>query len=235
MNTGIIYLIPSPISDTDPLEFLPPAILDIIPRLEIFYVENIRTTRRFLSKIGIRGIESLRFEVLDKDTSDDEIKSLLIPVLEGSSAGILSEAGCPGIADPGSVFIRSAHSAGIRVIPLPGPSSIFLALMASGFNGQNFVFHGYLPIDNTARSKKIKELELQSKKLNQTQIFMETPYRNRQLIRSLLTILNDTTRICIAADLTGNGEFVKTQKVVDWKKQIPDLHKKPAIYLLSYF
>ena len=234
MNTGTIYLIPSPISDADPLKFLPPAILEIIPHLEFFYVENIRTTRRFLSKIGIRGIESLRFEVLDKDTSDDEIKNLLIPILEGSSAGILSEAGCPGIADPGSAFIRSAHAAGIRVVPLPGPSSIFLALMASGFNGQNFVFHGYLPIDNMARGKRIRELEMQSKKLNQTQIFMETPYRNRQLILSLLSILNDTTRICIAADLTGNSEFIKTQRVVDWKKQIPDLHKKPAIYLLSY-
>lgn len=235
MNPGKIYLIPSPVSDSDPLEYLPPVVPDVIAQLELFYVENIRTSRRFLSKIGIRHIDSLRFEVLDKDTSEYEIEKLLLPVIEGSSAGILSEAGCPGIADPGSTFIGSAHKAGIRIIPLPGPSSIFLALMASGFNGQHFVFHGYLPIDRVARDKKIRELELQSKKLNQTQIFMETPYRNGQLVQSLLSILNDNTRMCIAVDLTGSGEIIKTQTVTEWKKHIPDLHKKPAIYLLSYY
>jgi 16S rRNA (cytidine1402-2'-O)-methyltransferase len=235
MNAGKIYLIPSPISAGDPLSTLSSAILNIIPQLELFYVENVRTTRRFLSNLGIKEIDRLRFEILDKATSDEEVQKLLKPVREGLSVGILSEAGCPGIADPGSLFIRTAHKADMTVIPLAGPSSIFLALMASGLNGQHFVFHGYLPIETQARNEKIRELELQSKKLDQTQIFMETPYRNRPLIQSLLSILKHTTRICMASDLTGDGEFIKTKSVGEWKKHIPDLHKKPTIFLLSYY
>ena len=233
MAPGKIYLIPTPISGSDPLEYLSPAALKILPALDYLLVENARTIRRFLSKIGIREIERIHIETLDKRTSREEILNLLVPVKKGNTAGILSEAGCPGIADPGSNFIREAHRENITVVPLPGPSSIFLGLMASGFNGQQFVFHGYLPIDARQRANKIRDMELQSRKLGQTQIFMETPYRNNQLVKGLLLNLKNTTRLCIAAGLTGNEEFIGTRSIGAWKKQVPDLNKIPAIYLLS--
>jgi 16S rRNA (cytidine1402-2'-O)-methyltransferase len=234
MKQGKIYLIPSPISDNDPQMLIPPVIKTIIQKLDLFFVENVRTSRRFFSVLGIQGIDRIQFEILDKDTTGTETDRLLQFVKKGKSAGIVSEAGCPGIADPGSSFIAAAHRVNIQIIPLSGPSSIFLALMASGFNGQQFVFHGYLPIDRKARNNKIKEMELQSKKMDQTQIFMETPYRNRQLIESLLENLENSTRLCLASDITGKEEFLKTKTVREWKKTIPDLHKKPTIFLISY-
>lgn len=233
MKQGKIYLIPSPISDNDPQMLISPVIETMIQKLDLFFVENVRTTRRFFSALGIQGIDRIQFEILNKDTPETEADRLLQFVKKGKSAGIVSEAGCPGIADPGSGFIAAAHRAYIQIIPLSGPSSIFMALMASGFNGQQFVFHGYLPIDRKARKNKIKEMELQSKKMDQTQIFMETPYRNRQLIESLLENLEVSTRLCLASDITGKEEFLKTKTVREWKKSIPDLHKKPTIFLIS--
>lgn len=235
MKQGKIYLIPSPISDNDPQNILPNVLEKIIPKIDLFLVENARTTRRFFSALGIQNINKIQFEILDKDTPEEEVERLLQFVKKGRSVGIVSEAGCPGIADPGSFFIRKAHEVNLQIIPLSGPSSIFLALMASGFNGQRFVFHGYLPIDRKARKNKIREMEFQSKQMDQTQIFMETPYRNRQIIDSLLENLDGSTRLCLASDITGNEEFIKTKTVRDWKKSFPDLHKKPTIYLISFF
>jgi len=234
MKPGKIYLLPSPISDNDPKMLLTPGTEIMIQKLDLFFVENARTTRRYFSTLGIQNIEQIQFEILDKDTPEKEANRLLQFVKKGRSAGIVSEAGCPGIADPGSGFISAAHRADIQIIPLTGPSSIFLALMASGFNGQQFAFHGYLPIDKKARKVKIREMEQRSKKIDQTQIFMETPYRNRQLIESLLENLEGSTRLCLASDITGKEEFLKTKTVLEWKKFIPDLHKKPTIFLISY-
>jgi len=233
MKPGNIYLIPSPISEKNPEEFIALVSKELIRKVDLYYVENIRTTRRFFSTIGIKNIENIQFEILHKDTSSEEIDHLIQIIKNGRTAGLLSEAGCPGIADPGSAFILAAHRANIRIIPLPGPSSIFMALMASGLKGQRFVFHGYLPIDKKVRKNKIRELEMQSKNLDQTQIFMETPYRNRQLVQRLLEYLNDTTLLSIASDITGKNEFIQTKSIGDWKKKVPDLHKKPTIYLIS--
>lgn len=233
MKSGKIYLIPAPISDKDPQILILPEIKNTIQKLNLFFVENMRTTRRYFTALGIRNIDQLQFEILDKNTNETETDRLLQFIKKGRSAGIVSEAGCPGIADPGSGLILGAHLANIQVIPLSGPSSIFLALMASGFNGQHFVFHGYLPIDRKARKNKIREMEQQAKNRNQTQIFMETPYRNRQLIESLLDSLEASTRLCMASDITGKNEFVKTKSIREWKKSIPDLHKKPTIFLIS--
>jgi len=210
-----------------------PGVKNTIQNLNLFFVENVRTTRRYFSAMGFRNIDQLQFEILDKHTNETETDRLLQFVRKGGSAGILSEAGCPGIADPGSGLIQAAHLANIPVVPLSGPSSIFMALMASGFNGQYFVFHGYLPIDRKARKNKIRDMEHHAKNYDQTQIFMETPYRNRQLIESLLGSLEDGTRLCLASDITGEDEFLKTKTVREWKKSIPDLHKKPTIFLIS--
>ncbi len=235
MRQGKIYLIPSPIAVSDFNQILPSNIKKIISNLDVFFVESIRTTRRFFSKMGIKNLDNIHFEVLNKDSLTEEIEDMIRMVKNGKNAGILSEAGCPGIADPGSRIIQIAHLSDIKIIPLSGPSSIFLALMASGFNGQNFVFHGYLPIEKMARRQKILELEQQSKKNNQTQIFMETPYRNKQLLQSLLEHLNGSTQLCIASDITGENEFLKTKSVNSWKKEIPDIHKKPTIFVISFF
>ncbi len=234
MKHGKIYLIPSPISHLDPQFIISPVIEGIISKLGLYFVENARTTRRFFSAIGIQNIDQIQFEILDKDTHGEEVKRLLQFIIEGQSAGIVSEAGCPGIADPGSLIIQAAHQASIQIIPLSGPSSVFLALMASGFNGQKFAFHGYLPIDRKERKIKIREMELHSKQLDQTQIFMETPYRNNQLIESLLENLDGSTRLCLASDITGKGEFIKTRTIREWKISVPNLHKKPTIFLISF-
>ena len=234
MSPGKIYLIPSPIAKSDFNQILPYNTKSVISNLDVFFVENIRTTRRFFSKIGIKNIEELHFEVLDKNTSIDDINRMIQIVKNGKHAGIFSEAGCPGIADPGSTIINYAHKSEINIIPLSGPSSIFLALMASGLNGQYFVFHGYLPIEKIARRQKIRDMEHQSKNNNQTQIFMETPYRNMKLFQVLLEYLSGSTQLCIASDITGENEFIRTKSVDIWKKKIPDIHKKPTIFLISY-
>lgn len=232
MSAGKIHLLPSPISDTDPSFILPAGYVDLVTRLDIFFVENLRTTRRFFSVMGIKNIDQIHFELLDKNTSSDEISKFLEMVENGKNAGIVSEAGCPGIADPGSELIRKAHRKKIRIIPVTGPSSIFLALMASGFNGQNFTFHGYLPIDKNKKNKKLKELESLALSGDQTQIFMETPYRNNQMFKSILAILKNDTPLCIAADITGDEEYIKTMSIGSWRKMKIDLHKKPAIFLI---
>jgi len=232
MTAGKIYLIPTPISDSGLNNVLTDKLIEILQRLDTFFVENIRTSRRFLSKTGIKNIQNIHFEVLDKNTDPHQIEGLLNIIKDGKNAGIMSEAGCPGIADPGSKIIILAHKYNIDVIPLTGASSIFLALMASGFNGQNFQFHGYLPIDRKDREKKIINLEKLVYTYHQTQIFMETPYRNNRLLDALLKLLKPDTLLCIASNLTSSDEFIKTRPVKVWRKQVLDLHKKPTIFLL---
>jgi 16S rRNA (cytidine1402-2'-O)-methyltransferase len=231
---GKLYLIPTLLGETEPLEVLPISIKRVIEELNHFVVENERSARRFIKKLTPRkSQESLELYQLNKFTDPDLIPQFLEPCKKGFSVGIISEAGCPGIADPGASVVNIAHELGIQVVPLVGPSSILLGLMASGMNGQQFAFWGYLPIENTERKKKIKDLERTSKQFSQTQIFIETPYRNEKLFQELLKSLNPQTRLCVAADLTLKTEYIKSQTVLNWHREKPDLHKKPTIFMIS--
>ena len=231
---GTLYLIPSTLGEDSPLEVLPPVIAQITGKLKNFIVEDVRTARRFLKRINREiVIDELTFLELNEHTPVQEIMDLLTPLLEGKDAGLLSEAGLPCVADPGSTLVSYAHENDIKVVPLTGPSSIFLALMASGFNGQNFVFHGYLPVDKRERIQKIKEIESAAYQKNQTQIFIETPYRNNQMMESLIAACKPETKICVAFDLTLPGETIiqSTAKRLNMNTR-PDLNKKPAVFLL---
>jgi 16S rRNA (cytidine1402-2'-O)-methyltransferase len=233
---GKIYLIPTIIAEDTIEQAIPVHVRHVAASLDYFLAENIRTARRYLSALEIgKPIESLRFEQLDKNTSEQQIAQLLKPALEGKSVGILSEAGCPGVADPGALAVDYAHAHDIQVVPLVGPSSILMALMASGFNGQSFAFHGYLPIEKGKRGKAIKALEKDAERMDQTQIFMETPYRNNKLLEDLLSNLSPNTKLCVARDITGQSELVQTKRVGEWKNtELPDLHKVPTVFLLHH-
>jgi 16S rRNA (cytidine1402-2'-O)-methyltransferase len=203
--------------------------------LKYLAVENVRTTRRYLKMIDPAvDIDSITFFEWDKHAlpSGPELDRYLKPALEGHDMGILSEAGCPGIADPGQLIVAAAHRQGIRVIPLTGPNSIFLALMASGMNGQNFRFHGYLPIEDADKKKYVQYIERESIQRKETQMFMETPYRNNKLFPVLLRSLQPCTLLCVAANISSPNEFIRTKSVQAWTKEIPDLHKQPAIFLI---
>lgn len=234
MNKGTLYLIPSSLSDA-PLEgVLPNGTLSLIGKLNIFIVEEIRTARRFLISAGIKiRIEEITFLEFNEHSDRNNLQQYLEPLLNGADTGLLSEAGVPCIADPGSIVVMAAHRHGIRVVPLTGPSSIVLALMASGFNGQNFTFHGYLPSDKKMRTKRIKEIERFIRTDNQTQIFIETPYRNLQLFEALVATCNPATLLCIASDISGSHEIIETREIRQWKTSKPAIHKVPAIFLLS--
>ena len=232
-SKGIIYLIPSFLSETDSQKVFPNYNYEIVQNLEIFIVENIRTARRFLRKIGFkRDFEEITFHILDKRTLDSDIGSFLNEVQNGKDIGLLSEAGTPCIADPGGKIVEIAHQKSIRSVPLVGPNSIILALMASGFNGQNFAFHGYLPIDSSGKRKKLKELEQNVFKQNQTQIFIETPYRNRPMLEAITQSLSPKGKLCIASDITGKNESIITKSIGKWKNETPDFHKIPTVFLL---
>lgn len=233
MEKGKLYLIPLPISDVLPQAILSPDILKTITALHHFVVEEVRTARRFLRKAGYQGnFEEINMQVLNEHTHPIGIGSLITPLIEGFDMGLLSEAGMPCIADPGSRLVAEAHQKGIKVVPISGPSSVFLALAASGFNGQNFVFHGYLPVRNKEREEKIKEIEKVSGKENQTQIFIETPYRNNGMLESLLKTCHNETMLCIACNITGGDEYIKTDTIKGWKRERPEIHKKPCIFLI---
>ena len=206
----------------------------VIKGLNYFLVENVRSARRYISslKLGI-VIEDLRFEVYDKNTSFEEIIDLLMPVSSGEPGGVISEAGCPGIADPGALAVEAAHQLKIPVVPLAGPSSIFLALMASGMSGQSFSFHGYLPIDKAERKRQIKNLESRALKHQQSQIFMETPYRYDQLFSSILGTCHPNTRLCVATNLTAEDESISTLSIAGWKKAKHTIGKRPTIFILG--
>ncbi len=233
---GKIYLIPTVLAPDTQTEVLPQYTIDQLARITHFFVENVRTARRFISslKLGV-DISQLTFYLIDKHTSADEIKKNTKVLLEGKDVGIISEAGCPGIADPGAKVVSFGHQLGVSVVPLVGPSSIFLALMASGMNGQSFAFKGYLPIAKDQRGKAIKQLEKTSASLQQTQIFMETPFRNNQLMKDLLQHCRKNTLLCIAANITAPEAFIATKTIGQWKGSLPDLHKQPTIFVLHSY
>lgn len=233
-SKGILYLIPNVLASGTADAVMAPLVKSVLTATTYFLVEDFRTARRYISslRLGI-NLEEVQMEKLDKKTPDPEVRKLLEPVLKGQDVGILSDAGCPGIADPGARAVAWAHQLGIRVVPLPGPSSMFLALMGSGFNGQAFTFSGYLPIERKERIRAIKELETKAINGKTTQLFMETPFRNNRLLEDLLEQLNTQTLLCIASDLTGEGESIRTKKVGDWRKEKPDLHKIPAVFLIG--
>lgn len=233
---GKLYLIPTVIADNTANKVISPYVREVLKPIRFFLVEDIRTARRFLSSLSIfESIEQLYFNTLDKNTTEAELPQLMSPLLEGKPIGIISESGCPGVADPGAQAVRYAHQKGISVEPLVGPSSILLALMASGLNGQRFAFNGYLPVEAQEATQAIKKLESESRTKNQTQIFIETPYRNNALIGHLLKSLHDETLLCIAVNITGDSEMIKTQTVRDWKSTEITLSKEPALFLFQAF
>lgn len=233
---GKLILIPTTLGANEPLEVLPISVKKYVEGLEFFIVENEKSARRFIKKIAPRKAQpSLRIFVLDKYTSAFESKSFLDPCFQGINVGLLSEAGVPAIADPGANIVMLAHQKKVEVVPLVGPSSIILAMMGSGLNGQNFAFNGYLPIDNADRKKKIKVFEKSSKQHDQSQIFIETPYRNQKLFDELKKVLTPSTYLCVAADLTLPTEYIKTLTVKEWATENPDLHKRPCIFIFHQF
>ena len=231
---GKLYLIPCTLGDTAPLEVLPLLVKKTIENTNYFIVEHEKNARRFIKSIDSKKSQSgLIINEINKFTRQDEIPQMLTPCLEGHDVGVISDAGCPGIADPGADVVLEAHRRGIKVIPLVGPSSILMAMMASGFNGQNFAFNGYLPIDKGERKTTIKRLEKLSKEFNQSQSFIETPYRNNQLLESLLRTLHNETMLCIACDITLASEDIRTASVSEWKKIKVDLHKRPTLFIVQ--
>ena len=232
MSKGKVYLIPSVIADATQSAVIPPSVRNILPSVSYFLVENVRTARRFLSSLKVyESIEPLVFEVLDKDTDPTTLPELFRPVSEGKDVGVISEAGCPGVADPGALAVEYAHRNDFTVVPLVGPSSLLLSLMASGLNGQRFAFQGYLPVESKDLISGIKEFERESKQKRQTQIFIETPYRNNQLMSALLKTLHEETNLTVALDLTGEKQLVKTYSVGKWKTMSPQFPKLPAVFL----
>lgn len=234
-SRGILYLIPTTLGDHDPLAVLPATVPQVLLAMDYFIVENEKTARRFIKAVvPEKSQPSLALFTLNKRTDPAEHRDMLAPCLDGKNVGLMSEAGCPGIADPGADVVKLAHEIGIRVVPLVGPSSILLAMMASGMNGQRFAFQGYLPIDKAERKAAIKNLEKLSADLNQSQLFIETPYRNNRMMEDLLQTLLPATRLCVAADLTLPTEFIRTLTVAEWKKVKTDLDKRPAIFILHH-
>jgi 16S rRNA (cytidine1402-2'-O)-methyltransferase len=231
---GTLYLIPCTLGETPAEQVLPQHVIDIARKLHHFVVEQPKTARRFLAALKPeQSIQSLHFAALNEHTSSGELPELLSPLLAGQDVGVISEAGCPGVADPGSDLVNLAHRNGIQVVPLVGPSSILLALMASGLNGQCFAFHGYLPIAETDRKNAIVALEAESIKRNQTQIFIETPYRNDRLLGVLLAQCRPETLLCVATDITLPGEQIRTRTIAQWKSRpLPMLNKRPSLFLL---
>ncbi|HYK77665.1 MAG TPA: SAM-dependent methyltransferase [Daejeonella sp.] len=235
MTPGTLYLIPVPLAENASAKSFTPYLVDTINQIKEYIVENSKTARHFLKEAGLKIPQSeLIIHDYGKHNRDAAgMADFFSGLLAGRNVGLMSEAGCPGVADPGAEIVALAHQKGIKVVPLVGPSSILLALMASGFNGQSFAFQGYLPIDKSQRAAKLKELENLSARYNQTQLFIETPFRNNALLEEILKSCNPQTKLCIACNLTAMDEMVQTKTITDWKKQIPDLHKKPVIFLLQ--
>lgn len=237
MSAGTLYLIPNTLGGDDATMLatvLPASVQARAASLGYYIGENAKTTRVFLKMVGVeRPIQEIEIRELNVKTPAGEIDRLLAPILAGKDAGLVSEAGCPAVADPGALLVRRAHERGVKVVPLVGPSSILLALMASGLNGQTFAFHGYLPVDAAARAKRLRELEQQSRKGRETEIFIETPYRNQAMLEALIATCAPSTLICVAADLTLETETIISRSAADWKKKpAPNLQKRPAIFLL---
>lgn len=233
MPKGTLFLIPVPLAENSVDKVVPPLHQQVINQLYTYIVENEKTARRWLKEMKLAIPQSeLKIHVNDKHTDKATFSSFFTELESGKDVGLMSEAGCPAIADPGSDIVAEAHKRGIKVRPLVGPSSILLALMGSGFNGQSFAFHGYLPIDKVDRSRKIKELESLAERNNQTQIFIETPFRNNPMLEEILRVGNPATKLCVAVNVTGDEEEIHSRSIADWRKKTYDFHKKPAIFLL---
>jgi 16S rRNA (cytidine1402-2'-O)-methyltransferase len=235
---GTLYLIPVTLGDDNitallPIS-LPPDVIKIAQNLEHFVVESEKSARQFLSAIKTaKPVRELSLNLLNEHTLDKEVATLLSPLLAGKNVGLMSDAGCPGVADPGAKLVALAHQKNIKVVPFVGPSSILLSLMASGLNGQQFAFLGYLPVDKQARNIKLKEIEKRSQTHNETQIFIETPYRNQHMLEAILSGCNANTRLCIASQVSLQNEMIVTKRISEWKQStLPDLHKKPTVFLL---
>lgn len=232
MDTAL-YLIPVLLGDTPVDKVLPAYNKEIVVAIKHFIVEDVRSARRFLKKVDKEiDIDTLQFYPLNKHTSPTDIASYLKPLQEGHSMGVISEAGCPAVADPGADVVAIAQRKGLKVVPLVGPSSIIMSVMGSGFNGQSFAFHGYLPIDPSARAKRIKTLEQRVYNEDQTQIFIETPYRNNKMLEDILRTCSPHTKVCVAANITCEDEYIRTMTVKEWKGKHPDLTKIPCIFLI---
>jgi 16S rRNA (cytidine1402-2'-O)-methyltransferase len=229
---GKLFLIPTVIAEDTQVAVIPEGVRDALKTIHHFLAEDVRTARRYLSSLKIyESIEALSFQVLNKETKKEALKDFFQPIDEGKNLGVISESGCPGVADPGALAVHYAHQNNIQVVPLIGPSSILLALMASGLNGQRFSFQGYLPIDKSDAAIAIKEFEKESRTKNATQIFIETPYRNNQLFENLLKTLQPQSLLCVAVDVSGKGEQIKTLSIKDWKKTPLTLPKLPSVFL----
>lgn len=234
MTKGILYLIPTRLGENAPLEVLPISVKKIIEKVDHYIVENEKTARRFIKAISSnKSQQSLNIYILNKFTNPIELPSFLDACISGKPVGLLSEAGCPGVADPGADIVKLAHEKDIRVVPLVGPSSILLSLMSSGMNGQRFAFNGYIAIDKDERKSQLKHLEKTSEILDQTQIFIETPYRNNKMLEDLCKHLQNATRVCVACDITLPTEYIKTKLISEWKSEKIDLHKRPTIFLIK--
>jgi len=231
---GTLFLIPVTLGDSPVQHVIPAYVLELVDRLDHFIVEDLRSARRYLKKAGItKAIDDLSFYLLNEHTEDQATEELLAVLTNGNDAGLMSEAGIPAVADPGSGLVALAHRHGIRVVPLAGPSSILMALMASGMNGQSFRFHGYLPVKKPQRVNSLRKIEKTALETGETQIFMETPYRNMSLLGDIMGSCRDNTLLCIAADISLDSEYIKTKTVREWKGKLPDIHKRPAVFLLS--
>ncbi|MEK6591837.1 MAG: SAM-dependent methyltransferase [Pseudomonadota bacterium] len=230
---GTLYLIPVALGGNDVTSVLSPALLAKLPGLRHFVAENLKSARQFLKAAGYpHPLPSAEFQILNEHTTPAELPRLLAPLLAGRDCGLVSEAGCPAVADPGAALVRLAHERGIRVVPLVGPSAILLALMASGMNGQRFTFHGYLPISAEEKNIKIQELERITRQADATQIFIETPYRNQALLQTLLEVCRPATLLCLATDITLASETIRTLPVAQWKKTPPEINRRPTVFLL---
>jgi 16S rRNA (cytidine1402-2'-O)-methyltransferase len=233
MTKGRLFLVPSPLGDNDPAEVIPAPVLEALQNFKVFVVEEVRTARRYLSKAGLKGrIEQLQMYELNEHTSVSQIESYIKILQEGNDVGLISEAGLPAVADPGAQLVALAHNYGIEVVPFVGPSSLMMALMGSGLNGQCFAFTGYLPVKPDERKAKIKLIEKVSAQLNQSQIIIETPYRNGQLFSDMLAVCSPKTRICVAADITLPTQTILTRSVAEWKKKPLEIGKRPCVFVL---
>lgn len=230
---GKLYLIPSPLGENEVSSVIPAAVLDLLPTLNCFVVEEVRTARRYLSRAGLKGhIEELEFHLLNEHSTPADVEALAGLFADGRNVGLISEAGLPAVADPGALLVALCHRRGITVVPLVGPSSLMLALMASGLNGQSFAFCGYLPAKSDQRRTAIKNIEKTSSQHNQSQIFIETPYRNDSMLADLLACCQGSTRLCIAADITTDDEYIRTLSISEWKKEKIEIGKRPCVFIL---
>ncbi len=234
MKFGTLYLIPVTLGDDNISKVLPADVLSLAQQLDTFVVESEKSARHFLSTIKtIKPVRELTLNLLNEHTEDKDVAGLLAPLLAGKDVGLMSDAGCPGIADPGAKLVELAHQKGVRVVPFVGPSSIVLSLMASGLNGQQFAFLGYLPIDKALRNQKLKEIEKRSLSHKETQLFIETPYRNQHMLEAILAVCQANTRLCVACDISLSTEMIITRTIASWKKNpLPELHKRPTVFLL---